>query len=85
MVILFGRCAEGFRRGEQMEAIVVRISDAADMLATSPNRIKELIDQGELYAYRDGKNWSIPKSLIHKYAEDRAINETAERKKQCQE
>lgn len=64
-----------------MEAIVVRVNTAAEMLATSPNRVKELIESGELPAYRDSKNWSIPLSLIHKYAEDRAIREAAERRK----
>lgn len=65
-----------------MEKIVVRAEDAAKMLATSPNRIKEILDSGELPAYRDGKNWSIPITMIHKYAEDRAIKEAAERSKQ---
>lgn len=64
-----------------MDKIVVRAEDAAKMLATSPNRIKEILDSGELPAYRDGKNWSIPVTLIHKYAEDRAIKEAAERRK----
>ena len=64
-----------------MEAIVVRVNTAAEMLATSPNRVKEFIESGELPAYRDGKNWSIPITMIHKYAEDRAIKEAAERRK----
>ena len=61
--------------------IVVRASEAAEMLATSPNRIKELLESGELPAYRDGKNWSIPIKLIHQYAESRAIREAEERRK----
>lgn len=64
-----------------MEAIIVRISEAAEMLATSPNRIKELVETGELPAYRDSRNWSIPVSMIHKYAEERAIKEAEERRK----
>lgn len=68
-----------------MEAIVVRISDAAAMLATSPNKVTKLVKAGELEAYRDGNNWSIPIKSIHRYAEDRAAKEAAERRKQqCQ-
>ena len=64
-----------------MEAIIVRISEAAEMLATSPNRVKELVESGELPAYRDSRNWSIPITMIHRYAEDRAIREAEERRK----
>lgn len=64
-----------------MGAIIVRINEAAEMLATSPNRIKELVEAGELPAYRDSRNWSIPVSMVHRYAEERAIKEAEERRK----
>ena len=67
-----------------MEKIIVRITEAAEMLATSPNKVKELIESGRLGAYQDGRNWSIPVELIHEYAKDRALKEAAERKKQWQ-
>ena len=66
-----------------MEKIIVRVSEAAEMLATSPNRITELLEAGQLQAYRDGKNWSIPISAVVEYAEGRAAREAAERRKRC--
>ena len=65
-----------------MERIIVRIDDAADMLATSPNKVLNLIKQGLLPAYRDGRCWSIPISSIHKYAEERADAEAEGRRRE---
>lgn len=67
-----------------MEKIIVRVTEAAEMLATSPNRVKELIREGQLAAFRDGKNWSIPVECVHDYAKVRALKEAAERKRQWQ-
>lgn len=67
-----------------MERIVITATEAAKALGTSPNRIKELLDTGELPAYRDGNTWSIPISLLHRYAETKAITEAKERREKCQ-
>ena len=66
-----------------MEKLIVRIREAAQLLATSPNRVLELINEGEIKAYRDGKNWAIPLRLLQVYVEERAVKET-ERRTQCQ-
>lgn len=66
-----------------MERIIIRTSEAAEMLSTSPNKIQELLETGKLPAYRDGRNWSIPVASVIKYAEDRAEKEAAERRKKC--
>ena len=64
-----------------MERIIIRINDAAEMLCTSPNKIKQLLEEGKLPAYRDGRNWSIPIESVRKYAEDRAEKEAERRRK----
>ena len=63
-----------------METMIVRTAEAADLLATSPNRVLELIREGEIPAYRDGRNWSIPRTLLQAYVEDRAREETERRR-----
>ena len=68
-----------------MDKIVITAAEAAKALATSPNTVKELLETGQLPAYRDGRNWSIPISLLHEYVESRARAESQERRKQCQE
>ena len=80
MLPRIGGTTEGFRR-KTMEKIIVRANEAAKMLATSPNRIMELLESGQLQAYRDGRNWSIPISAVVEYAESRAAKEAAERRK----
>lgn len=64
-----------------MEKIIARISEAAEMLCTSPNTIKRILEEGKLPAYREGRCWSIPVTAIKRYAEERAESEAAERRK----
>jgi excisionase family DNA binding protein len=35
--------------------------------------VQQLVEMGDIAAYREGKNWKIPRTLLQKYAEDRAI------------
>ena len=63
-----------------METMIVRTAEAAELLATSPNRILELIKDGEIPAFRDGRCWSIPRTLLQEYVETKA-KEEAERRK----
>lgn len=50
------------------------------MLGTSPNRIRELVMAGDIPAYRDGRNWSIPVRLLESYVITRAMKETERRR-----
>ena len=60
--------------------LVISMRDAVDMLDTSPKTVQGLLESGELPAYREGRNWKIPLSLLEKFVEEKAIAEAAERK-----
>lgn len=64
-----------------MEALVVSPSEAKKMLLISSNRIYEMLEEGELPAYREGKDWKIPVKILQDYVLERAYMETKERKK----
>lgn len=67
-----------------MEAITVNLSGAAELLGVNPDVLRPLLDSGEIPAFKFGvRDWTIPVSLLQKYAEDRALKE-AERRKKCQ-
>ena len=63
-----------------MNVLIVRASEAAKMLATSQKRLLELLEAGEIPAYRDGKNWSIPVRTLEEYVITRAKEESKQRK-----
>ena len=63
-----------------MERLVVTPAEAADMLATSPNRIYTLLESGELPAYRQGSYWKIPVDILKTYVTEKAITESKERR-----
>ena len=60
--------------------LVISATEAAKVLCTTPNKVQQMLASGELPAYREGKNWKIPISLLEKYVEDRALAETEKRK-----
>lgn len=64
-----------------MDRIVFTATEAAEVLGTRPNRIQELLEAGEIPAYKDGRNWKIPCTLLQKFIEDRAIAEAKERRR----
>ena len=66
-----------------MEPLVVSASEAARLLATSPNVIQKQLESGELPAYRDGQNWKIPVELLKIKVNGRALEEAEERRKKC--
>ncbi len=69
-----------------MEKIVVTPEQAAEMLVTSPSEVRKWIHDGELPAYRSGRNWKIVKSQLQKFVEDKAEAETKERRiKKCRQ
>lgn len=63
-----------------MKRLVCTPAEAAEALVTSPDKVRELIQTGELPAYREGRNFKIVISLLQEYIEERAINETERRK-----
>ena len=67
-----------------MERLVVTPEEAAGMLITSPSEIRRLIHEGELPAYKSGRNFKIVIAQLQQYVERKAIEEAERRKKECQ-
>ena len=63
-----------------MDRIVLTPAEAANALATTKSKVHELLETGQLPAYRDGKNWKIPETLLLRYIEERAEREAMERR-----
>lgn len=63
-----------------MEPINMTINEAAAFLRTDRGKVQQGVEKGEIPAYREGKNWKIPRTLLQKYAEDRATAEAEERR-----
>ena len=63
-----------------MERLVITAAEAAESLQLSKARMLEMLDHGEVPAYRDGTSWKIPIALLEKYVMDRAIREADERR-----
>ena len=64
-----------------MMNLIYTSKEAAEMLRTSPNAILELLDAGEIPAYREGRNWKIPRACLEEYIIRRAEKESEERRK----
>lgn len=60
--------------------LVLSASEVAEAMATTPNEVQRLLESGDLPAYKQGKNWKIPITLLEKYIEERAIAEAEKRK-----
>ena len=60
--------------------MVVTASEAARLLRTRTEIIFKMIESGEIPAYRDGRNWKIPRSLLEAYVEERAMKEAKTRR-----
>lgn len=67
-----------------MKRLVCTPAEAAEALVTSPDKVRELIQNGELPAYREGRNFKIVISLLEEYIEERAFKETEERRENGQ-
>ena len=63
--------------------LVCTPSEAAEMLATSPNKVYELLETGEIKAYKQGTAWKIPVELLQEYVIKTAEEQTW-RRKRCQ-
>ena len=63
-----------------MERIVVTPAEAAEALATSKNKVLELLETGMLPAIKVGRNWKIPETLLHRFIEEQAVKEALKRR-----
>jgi excisionase family DNA binding protein len=61
--------------------MIVTASEAAKLLRTSQAEILRMVQEGEIPAYREGRNWKIPVDLLKATIEARAIAETKERRR----
>lgn len=64
-----------------MEKLILSPAEVAESLSTSPNTILAAIQSGEIPAYREGRNWKVPKASLQQYVIDRAAKESAERRR----
>ena len=63
-----------------MEALVVSPSEARKMLVISSNRMYEMLESGELPAYKEGTSWKIPVQSLKHYITQRAEEESRRRR-----
>ena len=63
-----------------MEKLILTAEEAAKVLGTRSDTVRTLLKDGEIPAYREGKNWKIPRTLLEKYVEERAMKDTERRK-----
>lgn len=62
-------------------SMVLSLLETAKELRLSNDTTTRLLELGKIPAYRDGRNWKVPKTLLAKYVEERAIEESKARKK----
>lgn len=60
--------------------LVVSADEAAHLLRERPEKTKERLESGEIPAYREGRNWKIPRSLLQNYIESKALAEAKTRR-----
>lgn len=68
-----------------VEILVYTAQEAAKALKTDNGSFNKRLENGEIPAYKEGRNWKVPKSLLNKHIEEVAIKETEERRKAHQE
>ncbi len=64
-----------------MDALVYTAAEAAEILRERPGSVQKKLETGEIPAYREGRIWKIPKTLLIAYMENRAMEEAKERRK----
>lgn len=70
---------------EAVETLVYTAQEAAKALKTDNGSFNKRLENGEIPAYKEGRYWKVPKSLLNRYIEEVAIKETEERRKVHQE
>ena len=63
-----------------MDRLICTPAEAAQALVTSPDKVRSLIECGEIPAYREGRNYKIVISQLEEYIRSRAERETEGRK-----
>lgn len=63
-----------------METLVLKPTEAAELLRVGKNTVIDKLKVGELPGYKDGADWKIPADLLKKYVEDKAMAEMTARK-----
>ena len=54
-----------------MNPLIVSKNEASKMMKTSPNRMLELLESGEISAYKDKDVWRVPVKSLEDYIERR--------------
>lgn len=54
-----------------MNPLIVSKNEASKMMKTSPNRMLELLESGEISAYKDNNVWRVPVKSLEDYIERR--------------
>ena len=62
-------------------SMIYSAQQAAKLLKISQKEILKRLEAGEIPAYRDGRDWKIPKELLQAHMENRALRESAERRR----
>ena len=62
------------------EVLVLTAAETAKALRERPERVKEKLETGEIPAYREGREWKIPVSLLKASIEHKALEEAKVRR-----
>jgi len=62
------------------DVLVYSAIQAAKAVNEAPEKFNKRLERGEVPAYRVGKGWKIPKTLLQAYVEGKAVKEANERK-----
>lgn len=62
-----------------METLVYSAEEAAKAIKTTKDVVLKRVEKGEIPAYREGRNWKIPKKLLQEYIIAKALEETKDR------
>ena len=63
-----------------MEKLVATPAEVAEALSMRPNDIYDLLERGEIKAFRPKGNWKIPWTKLQEYIEERSEKESLERR-----
>lgn len=63
----------------------VSMAEAAKMVGIQASKMQELLETGEVPAWRDGRNWKIPIVALQDWNENKAYMERLERRNHDQE
>ena len=67
-----------------MEKLIMTPTETAKALQTRKETVQRLIEEGQIPAYREGRNWKIPTKALEEYILNRAERERISRLNDCQ-